>query len=45
MNQKHGLALSTTSTFQDAHVSDSWRDSAQQHKVDSVLTLSNILCF
>ncbi len=44
MAQKRGIALSNTSTFQDApvYLSDLWRDRAQQRKVDSVLTWSNI---
>ncbi len=47
MAQKRGIALSKTFAFQDEHVylSDPWRDHAQQCKVDSVLTWSNILCF
>ncbi len=47
MAQKHGVKLFKTSAFQNARVylSDFSRDCAQQSKVDSVLTWSNILFF
>ncbi len=47
MAQKRGIALSKTLAFQDAgvYMSDLWRDRAQQCKVYSVLTWSNIYIY